>query len=74
MPLSAGNVRSQSLVELYRHSPLFRTLRDAEQLSGKCGECSFRIICGGSRARAYAATGDPMASDPLCLYQPRDTR
>mgnify|MGYP003770918105 CR=1 FL=1 len=74
LPLSAGNVRSQSLVELYRHSPLFRTLRDAEQLSGKCGECSFRIICGGSRARAYAATGDPMASDPLCLYQPRDTR
>ncbi len=74
MPLSAGNVRSQSLVELYRHSPLLRTLRDAEQLDGKCGDCSFRIICGGSRARAYAATGDPMASDPLCPYQPRDTR
>ena len=71
MPLGAGNVRSQNLVELYRHSPLFRTLRDAEQLSGKCGDCSFRIICGGSRARAFAATGDPMASDPLCLYQPR---
>ena len=71
LPLSAGSVREHSLVELYRESPLFQKLRDAEQLTGKCGDCSFRIICGGSRARAYAATGDPMASDPLCVYQPR---
>lgn len=71
LPLSAGNVRESSLVEIYRDSPLFRKLRDAEQLSGKCGDCAFRILCGGSRARAYAETGDPMASDPLCIYQPR---
>jgi len=71
LPLSAGSIREQSLVEIYRDSALFRKLRDAEQLTGKCGDCSFRIICGGSRARAYAATGDPMASDPLCVYQPR---
>jgi radical SAM protein len=72
LPLSAGNVRSSSLVHIYRDSPLFCALRDPEQLSGKCGDCPFRIVCGGSRARAYAATGDPLASDPLCLYQPRE--
>lgn len=71
LPLSAGNVRKQSLVEIYRDSDLFQSLRDAEQLKGKCGACPFRTLCGGSRARAYAATGDPMESDPLCPYQPR---
>jgi radical SAM protein len=72
LPLAAGNVRDQSLVELYRNSRLFRTLRDVEQLEGKCGRCEFRAICGGSRARAYAHEGNPMAADPLCPYQPRD--
>lgn len=72
LPLAAGNVRASSLVDIYRHSALFQMLRDPEQLTGKCGECPFRIVCGGSRARAYAATGDPMASDPLCIYQPRE--
>jgi radical SAM protein len=71
LPVSAGNVRVDSLNHLYRNSPLFKALRDPEQLTGKCGDCPFRIICGGSRARAYAATGDPLASDPLCPYQPR---
>jgi AdoMet-dependent heme synthase len=71
LPLRAGNIRSESLVDIYRHSELFRSLRDSEQLLGKCGDCSFRTICGGSRARAYAATGDPLESDPLCPYQPR---
>ncbi len=71
LPLSAGNVRASSLAHIYRNSPLFCALRDPEQLTGKCGDCPFRIVCGGSRARAYAATGDPLASDPLCIYQPR---
>jgi radical SAM protein with 4Fe4S-binding SPASM domain len=71
LPLSAGNVRKQSLAEIYRDSALFRSLRDADQLQGKCGICPFRTLCGGSRARAYATTGDPLASDPLCPYQPR---
>jgi AdoMet-dependent heme synthase len=74
LPLSAGNVRQQSLVDLYCHSRLFTTLRDVDQLQGKCGRCEFRAICGGSRARAYAQEGDPMASDPLCPYQPRERR
>lgn len=74
LPLSAGNVRRSHLADIYRHSPLFRSLRDAEQLTGKCGDCQFRIVCGGSRARAYAATGDPLASDPLCVFQPHELR
>jgi radical SAM protein with 4Fe4S-binding SPASM domain len=71
LPLSAGNVRKTPLSDIYRHSELFQSLRDAERLQDKCGLCAFRTICGGSRARAYAATGDPLAADPLCLYQPR---
>lgn len=71
LPLSAGNVRNQSLVALYRRSRLFKMLRDEEQLQGKCGRCEFRRICGGSRARAYAETGNPMAEDSLCPYEPR---
>ncbi len=74
LPISAGNVRKQSLADIYRHSDLFRQLRDPDALSGKCGTCAFRTLCGGSRARAYAASGDPMASDPFCPYQPREER
>ncbi|MBA3889079.1 MAG: TIGR04053 family radical SAM/SPASM domain-containing protein [Gemmatimonadaceae bacterium] len=70
MPVSAGNVRTDDLVEVYRTHPLFRSLRDRDQLKGKCGMCEFRSVCGGSRARAYAMTGDALASDPLCAYQP----
>lgn len=71
LPLSAGNVRKTSPVEVYRSSTLFRSLRDPSGYRGKCGRCEFHRICGGSRARAYAATGDPLESDPLCAYQPR---
>jgi len=74
LPLSAGNVRKTPLPRIYRESPLFQALRDPDRLQGKCGACAFRIICGGSRARAYAATGDPLDSDPLCPYQPRDEK
>jgi radical SAM protein with 4Fe4S-binding SPASM domain len=70
LPLRAGNVRERSLVELYRHADLFVRIRDTGRLRGKCGRCPFREICGGSRARAYAHTGDPLESDPLCPYQP----
>ncbi|WP_435183714.1 TIGR04053 family radical SAM/SPASM domain-containing protein [Halobellus sp. EA9] len=70
LPRSAGNVRSDSLVERYRESDLFRSLRDPDALRGKCGACEFRHICGGSRSRAFAHTGDPLGSDPLCAYVP----
>lgn len=71
LPVSAGNVRKQSLTELYRHSPLFVSLRDSANLKGKCGICEFREICGGSRARAYAVTGDVFAEEPCCIWQPK---
>lgn len=70
LPLVAGNVRERSVVELYRSSPLFLALRDPTRLRGKCGRCEFREVCGGSRARAYALTGDELAEDPSCVYQP----
>jgi len=69
--LVGGNIRSQSLAEIYRTSPVFRMVRDFAQLKGKCGVCEFKTICGGSRSRAYAVTGDPMQSDPYCVYQPK---
>jgi radical SAM protein with 4Fe4S-binding SPASM domain len=71
LPLAAGNVRRDSIVEVYRQSPLFRQLRDSDSLGGKCGACEFRNLCGGSRSRAYALEGDYMAEDPRCVYQPR---
>ncbi len=73
LPISAGNIRSKSLGDLYRQSPLFVALRDTARLEGKCGACEFREVCGGSRARAYALTGNPFAEEPCCVYQPKAT-
>ncbi|MBI2185610.1 MAG: TIGR04053 family radical SAM/SPASM domain-containing protein [Acidobacteria bacterium] len=70
LPLPRGNVRTADLCEVYRADEVFRRLRDPDALLGKCRRCRFRGICGGSRARAYAATGDVMAADPLCVYEP----
>lgn len=70
LPLCGGNVRTTSLVEVYRQAPLFQALHSPEQFHGKCGACEFSWICGGSRARAFAHTGDALESDPLCLYRP----
>ena len=68
--LVGGNIRSESLVDIYQKSATFLRVRDYAQIKGKCGVCEFKFICGGSRARAYALTGDPMRSDPYCVYQP----
>lgn len=70
LPVSAGNVRTNDLVEVYRHHPMFHELRDPEKLRGKCGRCEYRALCGGSRARAYAMTGDYLGEEPCCLYEP----
>jgi radical SAM protein len=70
LPKSAGTVPEDDVVEVYRDSDLFESLRDRDRLRGKCGACPYRAVCGGSRSRAYAATGDPLASDPLCPYVP----
>ncbi|QCS42963.1 TIGR04053 family radical SAM/SPASM domain-containing protein [Natrinema versiforme] len=72
LPESAGNVRDRPVTELYRDSELFQSLRDRDQLSGKCGACPYRNVCGGSRSRAFAHTGDPLASDPLCPFVPEE--
>lgn len=71
LPVSAGNVCCDSLVDVYRNSSLFRILRDPEKREGKCGLCEYTKICGGSRSRAYALTGNYLAEDPRCVYQPR---
>jgi AdoMet-dependent heme synthase len=70
LPLSAGNVFWEQLPEIYRNSPLFLAMRDSSQLRGKCGRCDFKDVCGGSRARAYATSGDPLAEEPSCAYMP----
>jgi AdoMet-dependent heme synthase len=70
LPLAAGNVRTDDPVSVYRRSRLFRDLRSADLLTGRCGRCEFRTVCGGSRARAFAASGDPLGEDPLCTYRP----
>ena len=70
VPLVAGNVRYQPLSWVYHNSDLFTALRDDNNLKGKCGRCEYRTICRGSRARAFAISGDIFAADPLCTYQP----
>jgi radical SAM protein with 4Fe4S-binding SPASM domain len=70
LPAPRGNVRSTDLGEVYRGDEMFRRLRHSDGLLGKCGRCQFRDVCGGSRARAFAATGAVMGSDPLCAYEP----
>jgi radical SAM protein with 4Fe4S-binding SPASM domain len=74
LPLKAGNVRDNSLVDVYRNSPLFRGLHNPDGFEGRCGHCEYRKICGGSRARAFACTGDPRQSDPFCTYEPAPFR
>lgn len=70
LPWTAGNVRTESVGQIYRESEIFRMLRDPDQLKGRCGACEYKAICGGSRARAYAVHGDWLAEDPACAYVP----
>jgi len=70
LPSRAGNVREQPLPDIYRSSDLFVALRDPDAPPGRCGRCEFRQVCGGSRPRAFGATADLLADDPLCAYVP----
>lgn len=72
LPIHAGNIRETPLADIYRNAPIFKALRNTSRLEGKCGACEFKEICGGSRARAYALTGDPLAQEPCCIYQPKN--
>jgi radical SAM protein len=71
LPIHAGNIRETPLQEIYQNAPIFKSLRDTSKLEGKCGVCEYKEICGGSRARAYALTGDPLAPEPCCIYHPK---
>ncbi|UOE96379.1 TIGR04053 family radical SAM/SPASM domain-containing protein [Alkalihalobacillus sp. LMS39] len=74
LPVKAGNVRTTPLADIYRESPIFKDLRNPDKYKGKCGVCEFRFVCGGSRSRAYAMTGDYLESEPFCVYIPRAMR
>jgi AdoMet-dependent heme synthase len=74
LPIKGGNLRQKSLSEIYQNSWLFKLMRNSDLFEGKCGFCEFRHLCGGSRSRAYAMTGSPIASDPLCSYQPQTSK
>ncbi len=71
LPVELGNVRTGSLAAAYREHPLLQSIR-AREFDGNCGRCAYRTVCGGSRARAYAASGDPLASDPACPFAAAD--
>jgi radical SAM protein with 4Fe4S-binding SPASM domain len=68
--LIGGNIRSETLADIYRTSKVFVQIRDYTARKGKCAVCEFKSICGDSRVRAFAVTGDPMRSDPYCVYEP----
>jgi radical SAM protein len=70
LPLRCGRFPQDSVVEVYQNHPTFRALRDPDGFKGRCGVCEYRYVCGGSRARAYAVTGDPLESEPDCVYVP----
>jgi radical SAM protein with 4Fe4S-binding SPASM domain len=74
LPMVCGNVKTSDPGDIYRNDPLFVSLRDNDALGGKCGICEYRSVCGGSRSRAYGATGDPFGPDPSCNYQPLAAR
>jgi radical SAM protein with 4Fe4S-binding SPASM domain len=69
LPLAAGSVRERSFADIWQNAPLFERLR-GETPTGRCGDCDFRQLCGGCRARAFALTGDLLGEDPWCAYQP----
>ena len=71
LPLTAGNVRTDDVIEVYRHSQLFTDLRNPDKIKGRCGVCEYRDVCGGQRGRAYGITGDYLESDPACVYVPQ---
>ena len=72
LPVECGRFPEQSVVEVYQQHPIFLSLRDPDGFKGKCGVCEFRQICGGSRSRAFGVTGDILASEPDCVYEPVD--
>ena len=71
LPLTVGNIRQDRLADVYRNAPAFRVLHDPTSFEGRCGNCEYHMLCGGSRARAFEATGNAFASDPFCTHEPK---
>ncbi|HJH29067.1 MAG TPA: heme b synthase [Methanosarcinaceae archaeon] len=70
LPVLAGSIKEQSFKDIWDNAKVFNDIRDTSKLKGKCGDCGYKEVCGGCRARAYAATGDYMAEEPYCIYTP----
>ena len=71
LPALAGNIKEQTFKDIWENSKVFNDLRDVSKLKGKCGRCEYNTVCGGCRARAYAATGDYLEEEPYCIYVPK---
>jgi AdoMet-dependent heme synthase len=71
LPVGAGNIRTNDLIEVYQNAEIFRKLRERSGFKGKCGVCEYLAVCGGSRARAYAVTGDYLEAEPFCAHVPK---
>jgi AdoMet-dependent heme synthase len=74
LDITCGDVTRESFVEIWKNSKIFKELRNFDELKGKCGVCEYKKVCGGCRARAYEATGDYLAEEPLCSYSPQKLR
>lgn len=74
LDIACGDITQQTFGEIWKKSPVFNQLRNFKNLEPKCGICEFKQVCGGCRARAYEATGNYLAEEPLCAYQPVKSR
>ncbi len=74
LQVDSGNVTQESFADIWRGSKVFLALRNYDDLKGKCGECEYKRVCGGCRARAFEATGDIMDEEPLCSYRPHSQK
>ena len=71
LELDCGQIKEKGFEDIWNNSPIFQDLRDLNQYKGKCGRCEFIKVCGGCRARAYEITGDYLAEEPFCIYEPK---
>jgi radical SAM protein with 4Fe4S-binding SPASM domain len=71
LPVHCGNILETNLTDIWQGNPDLSCMADSANLEGKCGACEFRKVCGGCRARAYAASQNYLAEEPFCAYQPK---
>ena len=74
LELDCGQVKEKAFADIWKNSEIFKNLRDLQKFKGKCGRCEFIRVCGGCRARAYETTGDYLAEEPFCIYEPKHGR